>query len=272
MTEKNMHNEFKKYINSLHSGTDKLVNIVNGCIANDKINVHNAVAVGQKAVAKFSKSLPEYFYKTIASWSSGHGNHEERCVSRRERCSVWYGEVVHMSTGLRPQTRYGSWRSFQVWTLPNTFSFIWWIWSNEKNIKTVLITKLGVYQALREKQKSWKYYLPSHQLTITTDLPPRDTVMENTNNNKKLIQLICESNSLPNVNMIGNDACIIDNEEVDIKIMCYILPVIHQNKKSIQVVANDNDIFALLCHFIWKWKLDNFSITIKKVCLISNWY
>ena len=52
--------EFKKYINPLHSGTDKLVNIVNGCIADDKINVHNAVAIGQKASATFSERVCQY--------------------------------------------------------------------------------------------------------------------------------------------------------------------------------------------------------------------
>ncbi len=70
-------------------------------------------------------------------------------------------------------------------------------------------------------------------------------------------------NSLSNVNMIGEDACIFDHEEADINIISFIL-VIHQKKKIIQVIADDNDIFALLCHFIWKLKLDNVSITMKK--------
>ncbi len=62
---KNIRNKFKKYIYPLHSGTDKLVKIVNGCIADDKSNVDNAVAIGQKAVAKFRESLPEYVYKPV---------------------------------------------------------------------------------------------------------------------------------------------------------------------------------------------------------------
>ncbi len=105
---------------------------------------------------------------------------------------------------------------------------------------------------------------PSYQLTIATDLQPRDTVMKNTNNKKKLIQLLCESNNLPNVNMIGEDACIFAHEEADINMISCMLLVIHQNRKSIQEVSDDNDIFAPLCHFIWKWKLDNVSFTMKK--------
>ncbi len=67
---------------------------------------------------------------------------------------------------------------------------------------------------------------PSHQITITSDRPPRDTMMKNTNK-MKLIQRLCESNYLHNVIMIGEDRCIFDHEEANINIISYILLVIH---------------------------------------------
>ena len=77
--------EFKKYINPLQPETDKLVNIVNGCIADDKINVHNAIAIGQKAATKFRESLPEDFYKPL---------HQEVVTMETMKKGVRIGEKV----------------------------------------------------------------------------------------------------------------------------------------------------------------------------------
>ncbi len=93
------------------------------------------------------------------------------------------------------------------------------------------LTNMMMYQSKRrEKQKSCEFYLPRSP-TYNNHWPP--TKMH------------------ASLTMV----------EADINIINYILLVMHQNKKSIQVVADDNDIFALLCHFIWKWKRDNVSIT-----------
>ncbi len=54
-------NEFKKYINPLHAGTDKLVKIVNGCIADDKIQW----PLGRRQQLSSLDSLPECFYKQM---------------------------------------------------------------------------------------------------------------------------------------------------------------------------------------------------------------
>ncbi len=44
--------------------TESPINIINGCVSDKNVNVHNAVAIGQQIVAVFTASLPAGFYKT----------------------------------------------------------------------------------------------------------------------------------------------------------------------------------------------------------------
>ena len=60
-------NELQKHANPLHpeNRTDKLVNIVNGCVADSKVNVHEALSIGDAMAFKFKQSLPDSFYKPL---------------------------------------------------------------------------------------------------------------------------------------------------------------------------------------------------------------
>ena len=44
-----------------------LLNIVTGELADEKVNVHEAVSKGQEVIVKFKKSCPEGFYNTISN-------------------------------------------------------------------------------------------------------------------------------------------------------------------------------------------------------------
>jgi hypothetical protein len=59
--------ELKKFTHPLKYEDDKLVNIYNGCVASEKVNVHNAVAIGESKAAKFKDQLPIGFHNTIHS-------------------------------------------------------------------------------------------------------------------------------------------------------------------------------------------------------------
>lgn len=60
--------ELRKYPNPLQLGDNvALFNIVNGRVADEKVNVHNALAIGECMVAEFKGKLPAGFYKPIQS-------------------------------------------------------------------------------------------------------------------------------------------------------------------------------------------------------------
>lgn len=54
------------YPHPLHQNDEvKVFNIVNGCTANDKVNVDDAIAISEKMVTIFKNNLPGSFYSTI---------------------------------------------------------------------------------------------------------------------------------------------------------------------------------------------------------------
>jgi len=54
-----------KHVHPLKSETDKLINIVTGCIAHEKVNVNNALEIGERMAYNYQKSLPDGFYKPL---------------------------------------------------------------------------------------------------------------------------------------------------------------------------------------------------------------
>ncbi len=60
--------ELSKYPHPLEQhDTDVLVNIVNGQVADEKVNVHSALAIGESMAADFKSHLPSGFYNAIHS-------------------------------------------------------------------------------------------------------------------------------------------------------------------------------------------------------------
>jgi hypothetical protein len=57
--------QFEAHSNPLTSTADRLVNVMNGCIASDKVNVVDAVAIGQEMAANFQEGLPDAFHKPV---------------------------------------------------------------------------------------------------------------------------------------------------------------------------------------------------------------
>ncbi len=61
-------NELKRYPHPLEQpDSDMLLNVVNGRVADDTVNVQDALAIGESMVADFKKALPTGFYNPIHS-------------------------------------------------------------------------------------------------------------------------------------------------------------------------------------------------------------
>ena len=57
--------QIEQFENLLESMANKVVNLGNGCVANDKVNVADAISIGQQMAADFQESLPDGFHKHI---------------------------------------------------------------------------------------------------------------------------------------------------------------------------------------------------------------
>ncbi len=58
---------FNKHTHPFKATTESPINIINGCVADKNVNVHNAVTIGQQIVAEITASLPAGFYKSLRS-------------------------------------------------------------------------------------------------------------------------------------------------------------------------------------------------------------
>ncbi len=107
---------------------------------------------------------------------------------------------------------------------------------------------------------------PSLVLTMDTCLPSaRDAVMKSVHNKKELIRLFSTSNNSNSVDMIGEENSVFKHGEADCNIISYMQFLIHEQKQSVQVIADDTDIFVLFVYFSWKWQA-GVQITMKKSC------
>lgn len=57
--------ELQKHIHPLDSGTDKLINVVTGCVASVAVNVQNALEIGERMAYHYRNSIPGGFYKPL---------------------------------------------------------------------------------------------------------------------------------------------------------------------------------------------------------------
>ena len=64
---KKLSDELTKYPNPLTGEVRKAANIVNGCVGSDKVNVQDALEMGEKMMVDFAAGLPEGIYKPIKS-------------------------------------------------------------------------------------------------------------------------------------------------------------------------------------------------------------
>ena len=53
------------HTNPLTSTADRLVNVTNGCVASDNVNVADAVAIGHRMAAEFQESLPDGLHRPV---------------------------------------------------------------------------------------------------------------------------------------------------------------------------------------------------------------
>lgn len=58
--------ELKKHSHPLKQSGEKLVNIVNGGVASEKVNVQDALPIGEKMASEFTNKLPQGFYQPLS--------------------------------------------------------------------------------------------------------------------------------------------------------------------------------------------------------------
>ena len=105
---------------------------------------------------------------------------------------------------------------------------------------------------------------PDFKLNINSPLPAREKIMKNSSNKRILINLLCNYNSVENVNMIGEEQNAFQHEEADVSIISYLFLLFNRHQlEHIQIKADDTDIFLLLLHYYWSYKPDT-QITMKK--------
>ena len=137
----------------------------------------------------------------------------------------------------------------------------------------------------------------THNLMISSPLPSKDIVLKVTKTKVQLIAIIAENllqhfidsqNKLivtadgapeeiyDGIRMVRTDMKT-SHEEADVIIPQQIMYAIMEGKDSVKVIAEDADIFALLCHFYFeqKWKIQLFMQSFNKdetsfVCIKSS--
>ena len=107
-------------------------------------------------------------------------------------------------------------------------------------------------------------FLILFKLNINSPLPAREKIMKNSSNKRISINLLCNYNSVENVNMIGEEQNEFQHEEADVSIISYLFLLFNRHQlEHIQIKADDTDIFLLLLHYYWSYKPDT-QITMKK--------
>ena len=90
-----------------------------------------------------------------------------------------------------------------------------------------------------------------HTLSKDMPLPSQDIIMKRDEDKDQLIKLFCDTNhGCPTLHIIGKEQSMFNHEEADANIVRYLL-TLHEEKRHIQVGADDTDIFVLLVFFAW---------------------
>ena len=125
----------------------------------------------------------------------------------------------------------------------------------------------------RASKMSW-----SHNLTLVTPLPARETILNSTKNKRQLIKLTSEqllgkfteerctnrliitSEDVPEEPHLGIRIKRMDwsttHEEADVIIPQQLIYAVNEGAKCIRIVSDDSDVFAILLHFYHQLKLE----------------
>ena len=68
--------------------------------------------------------------------------------------------------------------------------------------------------------------------------------------------MFCENTDIKDLELYGEENRIFHHEQANCNIISHVKLLLNQNKKSVEVVSNDADTFALIVHFCWKWQYE----------------
>lgn len=117
----------------------------------------------------------------------------------------------------------------------------------------------------------------NYNLTITSPLPNRETVMKNKHNKRELSRVLCTFNLSPDITMDSRDDAVFSHDESDVTMISHMLQAAESGKGTIRILSDDTDVFVLLVYWVWKAELrsrvqmerwDGAVIDINTTCLL----
>ena len=93
-----------------------------------------------------------------------------------------------------------------------------------------------------------------YDLSVTSPLPKRDTVMMS-KNKKHLASVLGSFNYGENITVETNEDGAFGHDEADVTMISYVLEAVSCGKNLIQVLSDDTDVFALLIYWVFRRQL-----------------
>ena len=90
-----------------------------------------------------------------------------------------------------------------------------------------------------------------YELSITTPLPKRDTILKSKSNRQRLASLLCTFSLGYNVTMDTEDDDMFHHGEADIAMISYVLRAANSGNSVVRVLCDDTDVFVLLVYWVY---------------------
>ena len=95
-----------------------------------------------------------------------------------------------------------------------------------------------------------------YELSITTSLPKRDTILKIKYNKRKFASMLSTFSVGENVTMETQDDGVFDHDEADVTMVSYVLKSANNGKRVIHVLSDDTDVFVLLVYWVYQTDLE----------------
>ena len=321
--------ELSKYPHPLEVSAQYVVNIVNGCVASEKVNVADALSIGEEAYLNFKKNIFDKFHqkveqkvytmkimqKGIQVGDKTIYNMEKlyaRFLILSQKRNITLENLFSYELAPLPPSLFdenGLMRKSNKSKLTKKLEFIsedipdidyeivdgnellyhiqWPKSGSVSDLKEILLrtctksfpvyiifdkyTHMSIKGYERNRRTKGSVY-KNFDLRDNTPLPARDIIMNNTENKKKLIDLLCRK-SAPNIEFIGENQSLFKHEEADVTIISYLFFLLQCSESDlnhIQIKSDDTDIFLLLLYYFHN-QTPNIQISMKKFdgCVID---
>ena len=87
------------------------------------------------------------------------------------------------------------------------------------------------------------------RLTANTPLPCREAILHNSKNKNLLINILCGYKLPHNIQLVGQQDCVVTHAEADITLCSYMLKAVEDGAETIRILSDDTDVFVLLVYW-----------------------